>query len=157
MFKRFTSELYMRNMIFDFATEYYWSHPQPASLDSLKITGTDLEQFAGFLRKRNFSYKTGSEILLGELADAAREEDLYDANSKEIEMLKKGLSHSLERDLEAQKDDITELIESELAGRYFYDAGVVEYSLAGDTQVQEALRIAGDKERLYAVLHDTKP
>jgi carboxyl-terminal processing protease len=157
MFKRFTSELYVRNMIFDFATEYYWSHPQPASLDSLKITGTDLEQFAGFLRKRNFSYKTGSEILLGELADAAREEDLYDANSKEIEMLKKGLSHSLERDLEAQKDDITELIESELAGRYFYDAGVVEYSLAGDTQVQEALRIAGDKERLYAVLHDTKP
>jgi len=157
MFKRFTSELYVRNMIFDFATEYYWSHPQPASIDSLKITGSDLEQFAAFLRKRNFTYKTGSEILLGELEDAAREESLYDANSEEIETLKKGLSHSLERDLEAQKADITELIESELAGRYFYDAGVVEYSLSGDTQVQEALRIAGDKERLYAVLHDTTP
>jgi carboxyl-terminal processing protease len=157
MFKRFTSELYVRNMIFDFATEYYWSHTQPVSLDSLKITGTDLEQFAGFLRKRNFTYQTGSEILLGELANAAKEENLYDANSDEIEKLKSGLSHSLERDLEAQKDDITELLESELAGRYFYDAGVVEYSLAGDSQVQEALKIAGDRQRLYAVLHSTQP
>jgi carboxyl-terminal processing protease len=156
MFKRFTSALYARNMIFDFSTEYYWSHPQPATLDSLKITGSDLEQFAMFLRKRNFTYQTGSEILLGELADAAKEEGLYDANSDEIDKLQKGLSHSLDRDLEAQKDDITELIESELAGRYFYDAGVVEYSLAGDKQVQEAIKVAGDRERLYALLHDTQ-
>lgn len=157
MFKRFTSELYVRNMIFDFATEYYWSHPQPVSVDSLKITEADLDQFAEFLRNRNFTYQTGSEILLGELANAAREENLYDANSDEIEKLKKGLSHSLERDLEAQKDDITELIESELAGRYFYDAGVVEYSLPGDKQVQEALKIAGDRDRLYALLHVATP
>jgi len=157
MFKRFTSELYVRNMIFDFCTEYYWSHPQPATLDSLKITGADLEQFAEFLRKRNFTYQTGSEILLGELSEAAKEEGLFDANSSDIEKLQKGLSHSLDRDLEAQKEDITELIESELAGRYFYDAGVVEYSLAGDTQVQEALKAAGDTARLYALLHTTKP
>jgi hypothetical protein len=32
----------------------------------------------------------------------------------------------------------------------------VEYSLAGDKQVQEAIKVAGDRERLYALLHDTQ-
>ena len=152
MFSRFTSELYVQNMVFDFATEYYWSKPQPSSLDSLKVTDSDLERFEQFLRERNFSYRTGSEIMLEELASAAREEDLYEANSSEIEKLKTGLGHSLERDMAAQKSDIVELLESELAGRYFYDAGTVRYSLARDRQVQTALEIAGDRMRYDSLL-----
>jgi carboxyl-terminal processing protease len=152
MFSRFTSELYVQNMVFDFATEYYWSKPQPSSLDSLKVTDSDLERFEQFLRDRNFSYSTGSELMLEELASAAREENLYDANSSEIENLKAGLSHSLDRDMTAQKSDIIELLESELAGRYFYDAGSVRYSLKRDRQVQAAMEIAGDRMRYNNLL-----
>lgn len=152
MFSRFTSELYVQNMVFDFATEYYWSKPQPSSLDSLKVTDSDLERFEQFLRDRNFSYSTGSELMLEELASAAREENLYDANSSEIEKLKAGLSHSLDRDMTAQKSDIIELLESELAGRYFYDAGSVKYSLKRDRQVQAAMEIAGDRMRYNNLL-----
>ena len=155
MFSRFTSELYVQNMVFDFATEYYWSHPQPSSLDSLRVTDSDLERFEQFLRERNFKYSTGSELLLEELVSAAREENLYEANSSEIEKLRTGLSHSLERELAAQKSDIIELLESELAGRYFYDAGTVEYSLARDRQVQRALGIAGDRMHYESLLKGT--
>ncbi|MDF1560274.1 MAG: S41 family peptidase [Bacteroidales bacterium] len=155
IFSRFTSELYVQNMVFDFATEYYWSHPQPSSPDSLKVTDSDLERFEQFLRDRNFSYSTGSELMLEELASAAREENLYDANSNEIEKLKAGLSHSLDRDMTVQKSDIIELLESELAGRYFYDAGSVRYSLKRDRQVQTALEIAGDRMRYNNLLKGT--
>jgi len=152
MLSRFTSELYVQNMVFDYSTKYFWSRPAPSGIDSLRVTESDLADFASFLKGKNFSYKTDSEAALEDLVAVAREEELYDANSETIDKLKKGMSHSLEKDLETQKSDVTELLESELAGRYFYDAGMVEYSLSRDNQVMEAVRIAEDGERYRSLL-----
>lgn len=146
MLTRFTSELYVQNMIFDFATEYYWSHPVPANADSVSITDGDLERFGEFLKRKNFSYKTDSEEGLEEFVKLAKSEGLYDANSATIGELQKGVSHNLENDLKIQKKDVAELIGSELSGRYFYDAGAVRYSLPFDKQVTEAVAIAADRD-----------
>jgi carboxyl-terminal processing protease len=152
MLNRFASELYVQNMIFDFATEYYWSHPQPSTLDSLRITENDLEQFRAFLTGKKFTYKTDSESILEELTKSAREEGLYDANREVLDKLKSGLSHTLEREMTLYRSEVTELLESELAGRYFYDWGMVEYSLSRDTQIKEAISIAGDRTRYGSLL-----
>jgi len=152
MFTRFTSELYVQNMAFDYATKYFWSHPVPSVIDSLRVTDIDLADFASFLKAKNFSYQTDSEAALEDLVAVAREEKLYDENAETIDKLKAGMSHSLERDLVTQKRDVAELLESELAGRYFYDAGMVEYSLSRDSQVLEAVRIAEDGARSRSLL-----
>ena len=152
MLNRFTSELFVQNMIFDFATEYYWSHPQPPVLDSLKIRTEDLDQFKNFLKERSFSYRTDSESILGELSRTAMEEGLYDANREAIEKLKTGLSHTLDREMALYLADVTELIESELAGRYFYDWGTVEYSVSRDAQIRKAVEIAGDRAKYASLL-----
>jgi carboxyl-terminal processing protease len=152
MLTRFTSELYVQNMVFDYATEYFWSHPKPSSLDSLKVTESDLENFTAFLKEKNFSYQTSSEAALEELVAIAKEERLYDENRAAIDNLKTGMSHTLEKDMVSQKRDVTELIESELAGRYFYDGGMVRYSLPRDTQVKEAIKIAEDRAGYQSLL-----
>ena len=152
MLTRFTSELYVQNMVFDYSTRYFWSHPVPSVIDSLRVTESDLADFASFLKEKNFSYQTDSEAALEELVAVAREEELYDANIETINKLKAGMSHSLEKELETQKRDVTELLESELAGRYFYDAGMVKYSLSRDSQVMEAVRIAEDGARYRSIL-----
>ncbi|MRR24368.1 hypothetical protein EG830_15455 [bacterium] len=152
MLNRFASELYVQNMIFDFATEYYWSHPQPRVIDSLRITENDLKQFRTFLAAKKFAYKTDSESILEELTKAAREEGLYDANREVLDKLEAGLSHTLEREMSLYRSEVTELLESELAGRYFYDWGMIEYSLSRDTQIREAIGIAGDRARYSSLL-----
>ncbi len=152
MFTRFTSELYVQNMVFDYSTKYFWSHPAPSVIDSLRVTESDLEDFASYLKEKNFSYQTDSEAALEDLVAVAREEKLYDENAQTLDKLKAGMSHSLERDLETQKLDVTELLESELAGRYFYDAGMVQYSLSRDNQVMEAVSIAEDGARYRSLL-----
>jgi carboxyl-terminal processing protease len=149
---RFTSELYVQNMIFDYATEYFWTHPQPVALDSLRISDMDLERFRAFLKEKNFSYKTSSESAFEDLITTVREEKLYDDNSQALEQLRDLLSHSLDRDIAGQKAEVTELIESELAGRYFYDAGMIKYSLSRDSQVREAIRISADRARYDSLL-----
>ncbi|MFZ2285755.1 MAG: S41 family peptidase [Bacteroidales bacterium] len=155
MLNRFTSELYVQNMVFDFATEYYWSHPQPSVVDSLKLNERDMERFKAFLGERKFSYRTNSEALLEELTASAREEELYNDNIENIGKLREGLGHSLERDMSVYGRDVAELIESELAGRYFYDAGMIQYSLPRDSQVKEAISIAGEKSRYQSILKGT--
>jgi carboxyl-terminal processing protease len=139
-------------MIFDFATEYFWSHPQPSTLDSLKLNENDIARFRMFLEEKKFSYKTSSESALEDLIATASEEKLYDDNSKALEQLRAGLSHSLDRDITLRKDEVIELIESELAGRYFYDAGMIKHSLARDSQVKEAITISSDRERYASLL-----
>ena len=116
------------------------------------MTDDDLERFGDFLAERNFTYRTDSESILEELARVAREENLYDENREALEKLKSGLSHSLERELTEYRSDVTELLESELAGRYFYDWGMVEYSVSRDTQIKEAISIAGDRARYSSLL-----
>jgi carboxyl-terminal processing protease len=32
-----SAELYVRNLIFDFATKYYWSHPGPVTLEQFSL------------------------------------------------------------------------------------------------------------------------
>lgn len=152
MLNRFTSELYVQNMVFDFATKYFWSHPEPSTLDSLKVTDNDLNDFSVFLKERNFGYKTNSEAALDKLVSVAKDEQLYNDNIPALDSLKAGLSHNLEKDMMSQKRDVTELIESDLAGRYFYDAGMVKYSLKHDTQVMEAVKIAEDRARYMTLL-----
>jgi carboxyl-terminal processing protease len=152
MLQRFASELYVQNMVFDFATAYYWSHPHPETLDSLDITEDDIEQFKTFLAERKFTYKTGSESLLDELVSVAGEEGLYEENRETIEKLKSGMGHSLERDLNLYRTEVEELLESELAGRYFYDWGMVRYSVSRDTQIRAAINIAGDRTRYASLL-----
>lgn len=152
MLNRFATELYMQNMIFDFATQYYWSNPRPPVLDSLKITENDLDQFTNFLAEKKFSYHTDSESILEELTKTAREESLYDSNREAMEKLKSGLSHTLEREMTLYRTDVTELIESELAGRYFYDWGMVEYSVTRDNQIKKAIEIAGNREQYASLL-----
>jgi carboxyl-terminal processing protease len=149
---RFATELYIQNMVFDFATDYYWSHNQPASLDSIKLTDDDLDRFRTFLTGRKFAYKTDSESVLDELTKVATEEGLYDENRETIEKLKSGLGHALDREMALYRTDVTELIESELAGRYFYDWGMVQYSVRRDNQIKEAVRLAGDRARYASLL-----
>ncbi len=152
MLTRFTSELYVQNMIFDYATEYFWTHPQPAVLDSLRLSDSDLLRFKAFLTEKSFSYQTSSESALEDLIATAREEKLYDDNSQALEQLRALLGHSLDRDVAGQKAEVTELIESELAGRYFYDAGMIKYSLSRDSQVKEAIKISADRDRYDSIL-----
>jgi carboxyl-terminal processing protease len=152
MLQRFASELYVQNMVFDFATQYYWSHPRPSTLDSIDIADEEIDQFKTFLAGRKFTYKSGSESLLEELVSVAGEEGLYEENRKTIEQLKSGLGHSLERDMVLYRTEVEELLESELAGRYFYDWGMVKYSVSRDTQIREAINIAGDRSKYTSLL-----
>lgn len=149
---RFSGELFVQNMIFDFATGYYWSHPEPAAIENIEITEADLQDFREFLIEKKFTYKTKTEASLDDLVKNAKEEGLYNTNGETLEKLRQSVSHNLESDMAVHVKDVIEMIETELAGRFFYDAGAIEYSLRFDAQVGEAVKTLEDRKLYFSLL-----
>ena len=69
-----TTELYMRNFIFDFATQYYWAHPEIKSPEQFRLTDQDYADFRKFLKERKFDYRTVTEESFGDMVTNAKKE-----------------------------------------------------------------------------------
>ena len=147
-----TAELYMRNYIFDFATEYYWSRPNITSPEMFIFSDNDYNDFRSYLKKRGFNYKTLTEESLDDLIDVAKREKYYDRHKEIFDALERDLAHSLDADLDLYKDEIVEFIEDEIVKRYFYDEGAIAYSIHSDNYIKRAVEILNDKELYESIL-----
>ncbi len=149
------TELYLRNHIFDFATAYYWAHPDISTPEKFSFTDKDFNDFKDFLKNRNFSYKTLTEESLNDLIDVAKREKYYTSHEDLFKTLEKDLSHSLDEDLNTFRTEITELLEDEILRRYFYESGAIGATIRKDEQVIKALDVLNDKKVYESVLRGT--
>jgi carboxyl-terminal processing protease len=147
-----TTELFMRNFIFDFASRYYWSHPSIAGLSEFVFADRDYADFREFLSEKKFNYKTSTEESLGELIENARREKYFDLHKELFTTLEKDISHDLEHDLSLFRAEITELLEEEIVGRYYYEEGAISCSVRKDKQVAKALEILNNRDQYNSIL-----
>jgi carboxyl-terminal processing protease len=146
------TELYLRNYIFDYATNYYWAHPDIKKPEQFSLTDKDYNDFKTLLLNRNFSYKTVTEESLNELISNAKKEKYYDLHKDLFIELEKDISHSLDQDLTTFRSEITDLIEDEIIRRYFYEDGAIAWTIKKDEQVLKALQILNNKEEYISIL-----
>ena len=150
-----SSELYIRYYIFDFATNYFWTHPEIKSPEQFIFTEKDYDDFKTFLVNRKFDYKTGTEQSLNELIVTAKKEKYYDIHKALFDDLEKDIAHSLDQDLKIFRNEITDLIEDEIMSRYFYESGAIEFTIKKDEQVLKARNILNSKEEYASILKGT--
>ena len=146
------AELYLRNYIFDYATKYYWDHPDIKTPAQFSFTETDFADFKTFLMNRNFSYKTDTEESLNELITNAKKEKYFDIHKELFTELQKDVAHNLDQDLILFKSEIVDLIEDEIISRYFYESGAIAWTIKKDEQVLKALEILNNKEEYNSIL-----
>ncbi len=66
--------LLRRQYIFDYATEYYYAHPEIPDAGTFSLGDDDFEDFVRFLDGKDYSYKTHSEEALESFESTARKE-----------------------------------------------------------------------------------
>jgi carboxyl-terminal processing protease len=150
-----SSELFIRNFVFDFATNYFWNHPDIKSPEQFTFTDQDYEDFKTYLLNRKFSYKTVTEESLNELISNAKKEKYYDIHKDLFNDLEKDIAHNLDQDLKMFRPEITDLLEDEIISRYFYESGAIEYTLKNDEQILKAREILNNKEEYTSILKGT--
>ena len=134
----FTLNLYTQNIIFDFASQYLVSNPEAPDREDFSIREKDYSDFKKFVDSKSFEYETSSERALDELIKKAKAEKYYDLSKDEFQALSEKLRHDNNTDLDHFKDEITDLINEEILGRYFYQSGRIAYSVKKDEQISRA-------------------
>jgi carboxyl-terminal processing protease len=150
-----SSELFLRNFIFDYSTVYFWSHPNISSTDQFTFTDQDYNDFKTYLINRKFNYKTSTEESLNELITNAKKEKYYDLHKDLFNDLQKDIAHNLDQDLTMFRSEITDLLEDEIISRYFYEPGAIAWTIKKDEQVLKAVDLLNDRGKYDAILKGT--
>jgi carboxyl-terminal processing protease len=151
-----TIALVRKFLIFDYATEFANKHKSIASPSEFEITDEIYNDFKEYLKDKKYEYSTSTEKALELLKEAAKDEKYIDAISTDIEILMKKVHSDKAIDLEKNREDISELLKSEILGRYYYEKGRIEGSLKSDPGVNKAIEILSNKEQYNNILGKSK-
>ena len=131
--------LFTDNIIFDFATQYYYSHPKIENPSTFNITDDEYNSFISFVKSKNFTYKLESEKMLSQLRKLVETEGYLTQTDTLLKQLSPMLKADVERDLRDFRKDIQKLLESEIVKRYYYQRGYYEFFLRYDDWLAKAI------------------
>lgn len=144
--------LYVKNYIFDYATDYAKRNPTIADPENFKLDKSEFAAFSKWLEKKDYSYKTQTEITLDSLKSIATREKYFSDIEGEYKALESKLHRDKKQDLLKHEEEVTQLLESEIVSRYYYMRGRIEHSLRTDKDVKQALLVLNDKAKYKTTL-----
>lgn len=147
-------QLYAKNIIFDYCTKWAAEHPTMPSVSEFKFT--DWQDFKNFVVSKDFSYKTDKEKLFDALVEKAKKDSTYEAAKQQYDALQMALFRCQDEELDKNKDEIIQLISTDLAQRYYFQKGASEESLKYDKETKRASDILHNKNVYNAILSTSK-
>ena len=144
--------MYVKNFIFDYATQYAKQHKTIAPANTFTFGNDDFNQFAKWLENKDYTYKTETETVLDSLKSIATREKYYDAIKTDYAALQTKVSHDKKQDLLKHKEEITGILQSEIVSRYYYQKGRIENSLKTDKELAKALDVIDQPTQYQALL-----
>jgi len=152
-YSRLTATLVAKNIIFDYATQYRFKTDTISAPRAYELTDADYAAFTQYVLQQDFEYSTASGEMMEKLKKIAEDENyLEDAQSEYAELMKK-FEPSKERDLNKFKAEITDILEDEIIGRYYFNSGRIAHSLDDDPYIIEAIKILNDQSRYKSILN----
>lgn len=141
-----------KSYIFDYATKYRLAHPTIPAARDFALTDAEYNDFVSFLSDKDYDYSTKSEKTMEDLKATAEEEKYFQDVKTEFDALKSKIMHNKKEDLKKFKEEIENLLESEIASRYYFQKGRLEALLAKDVEVKQAIETLGESVKYNAIL-----
>lgn len=137
-----------QHLIFDYVTRYCYGKDSIQAVEEFRFTQFD--DFIEFLEERSFDYDTDSEKLLKKLRKTSAKEG-YELEER-INALEAAIDGDKKDALQENREIITDLIEKEVASRYYYQSGKIKMGLRNDQEIKDAIDLLGDTARYNAIL-----
>ena len=136
----------------DWGTKYYQSHPTIPAVKDFSITDADYAEFKKMVKESDFKYDRVSEKRLADLKKSAEFEGYYEDAKPEFEALEKKLAHNLEREMDRKEKEIREVMANEIVRRYYFQAGAVEQLLKEDDDSKRAIEVLNNPAEYNKIL-----
>jgi carboxyl-terminal processing protease len=151
-YSKITESLLTKQLLFDYATYYRSQHVSIAPAKEFVLSDADFDGFKKFIADKEYDYTTASEKALEDFKKKAEDEKYFDAVKAQYETLKQNLKHDKGADIDKNKAEIKELLEEEIARRYYYQKAHYETSFKSDEDIQQALKLFADPARYQSLL-----
>jgi carboxyl-terminal processing protease len=148
--------LIRKNLFFDYATEYYYAHPEIPAAKDFKISDDDYAKFIQWLSNKDYDYVTEVEQTIDDLIESAKDEKYYEDIEEQIVALRKKVQHNKESDLKKFEDEIKVQLEQEIVSRYYLEPGQIENAFDDDPVVKAAIEVLNNTEEYNSLLAGTK-
>lgn len=147
-----TKAILGENLIFDFATDYYYSHKveDPAIF---KFKDADFESFKKFIKNSRFNFETGTEKSFEKAMAVAKEENLDKTIAPAYAALTEALKNHKNKALDENKAQLMSLLSSEIVKRYFYSEGLYQYYISNNPEIQKSTSLFKDPVKFSSYLN----
>ncbi|HEY2580988.1 MAG TPA: S41 family peptidase [Mucilaginibacter sp.] len=147
-----TEALIGKLLIFDYATHYRDSHPTIDNAKTFALSDAEYDDFVKYLADKNYTYNTDSEKLLASLKTQTTKEKQFSEIQTEYDALKAKMAASKKNDLQIHKEEIRQVLENEIASRYYFEKGRYEANFKYDKELSQAVKVMQDKELVASIL-----
>ena len=149
------STLMRENLIFDFATKFYFNNDSIAQPEDFKLSANQYEEFKTYVLSHEFEYKTSSTEMMKELKSVVEKDEFWSEVSSEYDALANKLERDVSTDMVKFEPEIRLMIENEIIGRYYYSKGRIRAYLNEDPEIAKAIKVLNNKSYYDSVLDGT--
>ncbi|MDL5510302.1 S41 family peptidase [Arenibacter sp. M-2] len=146
-----TQALLSDNIIFDFATDFYYNNKIENVLD-FHFKDSDFDSFKTYISKSDFAFETKAEKALKE-AMSGEDSTIF---GNEVTEQYKALLLEMDKNklmaLDKYKAEIQKNLEDEILKRYFYREGLYDYHLQNDEAIKTATVLLNDHGKYANIL-----
>jgi carboxyl-terminal processing protease len=141
-----------KGYFFDFATKFRAENPSIVKAKEFHLSDGDYQKFVSFLSNKDISYSTSVEQAVEDLVKKSKDDKHFEDIKNDIEVMKKKIYSNKANDLARFKDEIREMLEQEIASRYYFQKGMIESSFDDDPDILTAITILNAPDKYYAYL-----
>ena len=146
-----TKTLLRNNVIFDYATAYYYENTLEEVSD-FQFSNTDFNDFKSFVDQSNFSFETKTEKALKKGMNGEEKDIFSDAVQENYITLLAEINKSKITALDKFQQEIQKKLEDQILKRYFYREGLYDYYLQHDEAIMAASGLLNDENKYRDVL-----
>ncbi len=140
-----SEELITTGFIFEYANKYCGEHSEaPSSMKDFKLSDAEYSKFTSWLKEKNFKYSTELEKQTDKLIETAKAERNYDELQNQLLALKSKIDQNHSTDFTRFKDEISRILENEIAFHYRLVAGQTEISIDKEPEIIQARKMLSD-------------
>ena len=142
-YSNLTAAIMTNDVVFNYATKYRVKTPSIKPAKEYRFSDEEYKDFVAFALSQHFDYKTATEETYKKLVDVSKKEKYY--YDAEFEALLSKIKPNKETDILKHKDELIELLENEIASRYYFQKGRVEVSFKKDPYIKKSVEVLADK------------
>ncbi len=147
---KFSALVMAYGFIDDFSNEYA-AHNTPPK-EGFEITDEIYSDFVDFMQDKTIEYESLSAIKLKELRDAATREEYSDKILEELDAIADKIKDDKDAELERNKEEIKEIIQTSILTRLYFSAAAIEASLPNDKVINRAIELLSNPTEYNDIL-----